>query len=182
MKEEEYLDKSEVVIRHLIESALWQDFDGITESSPEELAHNDTIEDNAEDSVEDQMRKVATRRQNSLETLDLDVVFGTSATDLEDEHEEPMIIRASCGSKNASTLTSTITILRSHLPQDLSNEINHDYSTLPPLFHEKSQRTFAEFFSAANVEWEYMSVASEQLKSLGAYIPQSLEEADRSYD
>lgn len=182
MEEEEYPDNSGVVICPLDESALWQDFGGIAECVPEELAHDGTTEDNTEDSVEDRGRKVVTRTQNSLETLDLDVVFGASATDLEDEHEEPMIIRASSGFENASTLTSTISILRSHLPQDLSDEINDYYSNLPPEFHEESQRTFAEFFSAANVEWEYMSVASKQLKSLGAYIPQSLEEADRSCD
>lgn len=182
MEEEEYPDNSGVEICPLDESALWQGFERLTECIPEELAHNDTTEDNAEVSVEDRVRKVITRTQNSLETLDLDVVFGSSATDLEDEDEEPMKIRASSGSENASTLASTISILRTHLPQDLSDEINDFYSNLPPEFHEESQRTFAEFFSTVNVEWEYMSVASEQLKSLGAYIPQSLEEADRSCD
>ncbi|MCJ1428324.1 hypothetical protein MMC29_006233 [Sticta canariensis] len=182
MEKEEYPDNSGVVICPLDESTLWQGFERITERVPEELAYNDTTEDNTEDSVEDWVRKVVTHTKNSLEALDLDVVFGASATDLEDEHEEPMIIRASSGSDNASIPTSTISILRSHLPQDLSDEINDYYSNLPPEFHEESQRTFAKFFSVANVEWEYMSVASQQLKSLGAYIPQSLEEADRSCD
>lgn len=113
--------------------------------------------------------------------LDLDRIFGGSATDVEEEDEEHAVTTSS-GSHYTNTLTPTKSMLRSHLPEDLSDQIVDYYKSLPEELHEESQKEFAWFLSRANVEWDYMSTASRCIKSLGEYKRKYLAAADRSCD
>lgn len=152
-------------------SVFWQEFEeGLTGCIPEE-------------SMEDQANEI-TRMQHSIAILDLDAVFGGSATDLEDEDEEPAPTKTSTGgsANGAESSRSTKAILRSLLPEDLSDQIDKFQDELPADFHEESQRTFARSFSEANVEWRHMWKASEELRRLGTYVPKKLQKADRSCD
>ncbi|MCJ1427693.1 hypothetical protein MMC29_005598 [Sticta canariensis] len=137
-----------------------------------------------EEMIEDQARK-NTSMQHSIAILDLDAVFGGSATDLEDEDEEPAPTKTTTGGSSANgakSSRSTKSILRSLLPEDLSGQIDEFQDELPADFHEESQRTFARFFSEANVEWRHMWKASKELRESGVYVPKKPKEADRSCD
>lgn len=153
------------------ESVFSQESEGLTECFPDEP-------------IEDQAKQI-TSMQHSIAILDLDAVFGGSATDLEDEDEEPAPTKTTTGGSSANgagSYHSTQPILRSLLPDDLSGQIDEYYDALPADFHEESQRTFARFFSEANVEWWHMRKISEELRKEGVYEPKELEKADRSRD
>lgn len=143
----------------------------------------------AEEPVEVRATKIISRMENAMERLDLDAIFGMGATDLDDEDEEAVMTTAGSSdnfemaNQENSISTSTTSILRNYLREDLSDEISDFYNNnLPTEFHEDSQIASFWSLSVANIEWRHMRQASEMLKDQGAYVPKSIKEADRSRD
>lgn len=146
-------------------------------------------ENAAEGSVEVRATKIISRLENAMENLDLDAIFEMGATDLDDEDEEAVMTTASSSDnvemakQEKSISTSSTSILRNYLREDLSDEISEFYdNNLPLEFHKDSQIASFWWLSVANVEWRHMRQASETLKDQGAYVPKSIKEADRSRD
>lgn len=121
-----------------------------------------------------------TSRQHASESLDLDAIFGGNVTDLNDENEPATIEDGDCYKTDIST--SEVSKLRSHLTEDLSDQIDEFYRKLPSEFHEEEYRTFARFFSTANVEWQHMHLVSREIRSRGFDKLKRIQKADRSGD
>ncbi|MCJ1468173.1 hypothetical protein MMC07_006801 [Pseudocyphellaria aurata] len=165
-------------------AALGRDFeDDLMECTQEPIRYGAT-EDRSEESAEDKARAIITCQQHSLETLDLDTVFGGTVTDLEDEDEESTIT-TDRDSDDTNITPPNVSMLRSYVPEDISNEIDDWDKILTdeyPQLLEESQRLSAQFLAKANAEWRWMVDASKVFGELNAYKRKDLQPADRSRD
>lgn len=179
MEERECSDSSDMKICPEDKSVTRQDCEsGLTECLPQESVSSDTAGEVTERLVEGKATEVIVHTPDEMETLDPDVVSGGSPMDLKDRDEEFRTTAADSGPQTANITTSKTSILRSWIPEDLSDQVDEFYNNLPSEFHEDSQKTFARSFSVANVEWSFMSAASRQFRELGAYVPKRLEAAN----
>ena len=156
----------------------------IKEMEPEEEDEESESEEEDEETEpeEEETEEGAEETEGEEEAEKADLEKEDEETNLEEENKEPRAPSTGSDTGNVNTATPKFAILRQYIPDDISDQVDDRYNNLSSKFHEESQRTFAVFYSTAQVEWEHMSKASRMLRSNGEYVPKRLEAADRSVD
>lgn len=109
-----------------------------------------------------------TYSQHSLETLDLDDIFGGSATDLEDENEEPMITTtADSGSDDAKSSTPSITYPQHFLENAYKPKAPEPSDRSSDCFWENGRLSDSEYFPSVPVDRNRIEPLFHHLNFLG---------------